>query len=96
MTIAEQILALLTGKKVFDGAVWHVFDQHGIELTDVNGVLWRGVHGALLWNVNALAQETANTGATAIPWGSPKPGKPAKKKTRQAVQNEAILLLLLR
>lgn len=49
MATTAQVLALLTGAKVFDGGVWRVYDAGGTELADPGGVLWRGVHGALLW-----------------------------------------------
>lgn len=55
MSTESQILALLTGRKVFDGRQWRVYDSGGTELADPGGVLWRGVHGALLWNA-ALVQ----------------------------------------
>lgn len=35
-----------------DGRQWRVYDAGGTEITDSGGVLWKGVHGALLWNVN--------------------------------------------
>lgn len=52
MATEDTILAILTGRKEFDGRVWHVYDASDAELVDAGGVLWRGVHGALLWNVN--------------------------------------------
>jgi len=52
VTTEAQILAVLTGRKVFDGRQWRVFDAGGVELADPGGVFWRGVHGALLWNAN--------------------------------------------
>lgn len=54
MATEEQILAVLTGRKVFDGNTWRVYDPGGTELAHPGGVLWRGAHGALLWNVNAV------------------------------------------
>jgi len=54
MATEAQILAILTGRKVFDGRQWRVYDAGGVELADSGGVLWRGVHGALLWSA-ALA-----------------------------------------
>lgn len=53
MATEDTILAVLTGRKQFDGRQWRVYDSGGTELTDSGGVLWKGVHGALLWNVNA-------------------------------------------
>lgn len=52
MATEAQILAVLTGAKVFDGNTWRVFDAGGTEIADSGGVLWRGVNGALLWNLN--------------------------------------------
>ena len=52
MTIEDTILAVLSGRKQFDGRQWRVYDSGGTELADSGGVLWKGVHGALLWNVN--------------------------------------------
>lgn len=64
MATEAQILAVLTGRKVFDGRQWRVFDATtGIELADAGGVLWRGVHGALLWNANRTV-EPAGGGST--------------------------------
>ncbi len=59
MATLDQVLAILTGAKVFTGRQWRVYDANGAELADPGGVLWRGVHGALLWNANwraAIAQ----------------------------------------
>ena len=53
MATEDTILAVLTGRKQFDGRQWRVYDSGGTELADSGGVLWKGVHGALLWNVNA-------------------------------------------
>ena len=50
MATTAEILSVLTGKKVFDGHKWRVYDPGGGELADLGGVLWRGMHGALLWN----------------------------------------------
>lgn len=66
MATTAQVLALLTGAKVFDGAVWRVYDAGGSELADPGGVLWRGVHGALLW--------VAAQGAAAVPPPGIEPG----------------------
>ena len=52
MATEDTILAVLTGRKQFDGRQWRVYDSGGTELADSGGVLWKGVHGALLWNVN--------------------------------------------
>ncbi len=55
MATEADILAVLTGRKQFDGRQWRVYDSGGTELADSGGVLWKGVHGALLWNVNVTA-----------------------------------------
>lgn len=83
-----QIYALLTGRKVFDGQMWHVFDPDGVELTPPGGIVW---HNPLLWpsNIAAPAVDTA----TVVPLG--KMIYPKRKKTRQQLQNEAILLAIL-
>lgn len=52
MATEDTILAVLSGRKQFDGRQWRVYDSGGTELADSGGVLWKGVHGALLWNVN--------------------------------------------
>ena len=52
MATEADVLAVLTGRKQFDGRQWRVYDSGGTELADPGGVLWKGVHGALLWNVN--------------------------------------------
>lgn len=49
MTTPQQILEILTARKVFDGQKWRAVDADGNDLVDSGGVLWRGVHGALLW-----------------------------------------------
>lgn len=61
MATTAQVLALLTGAKVFDGGVWRVYDAGGAELADPGGVLWRGVHGALLWGAAFVAAGGVNT-----------------------------------
>lgn len=50
MPLEDDILEVLRGKKVFDGRKWRVYDAGGVELANEEGVLWRGNHGALLWN----------------------------------------------
>lgn len=52
MATEADILAVLTGRKQFDGRVWRVYDASSTEIADPGGVLWKGVHGALLWNAN--------------------------------------------
>ena len=49
MTLEEQILEILIGRKVktADGK-WHVYNEAGVEISDPGGVLWRGNVGALL------------------------------------------------
>lgn len=49
MATAEQILEVLVGKKVFTGRQWVSYDETDTPLVDAGGVLWKGVHGALLW-----------------------------------------------
>jgi len=55
----DSILALLTGKKVYDPAtkLWRVYDAGGAELADPGGVLLRGLHG---WLLQANVQQAAN------------------------------------
>jgi len=55
MATEAQILAILTGRKAFDGRQWRVYDDGDVEIADAGGVMWRGVHGALLWNANQVA-----------------------------------------
>lgn len=50
MSQLDQILDVLTGEKRFDGAKWVSYDAAGAPLTDAGGVLWRGLHGWLLYN----------------------------------------------
>ena len=54
MATEADILAVLTGRKQFDGRRWRVYNASNVEIADSGGVLWKGVHGALLWNVNAV------------------------------------------
>lgn len=49
MPTIDQILAILTGEKVFDGSTWRSFDLAGVEIPDPEQVLRRGNHGALLY-----------------------------------------------
>lgn len=46
----DQILAILTGRKVYNEATntWHVYDDHGVEIVNASGVLLQGLHGFLL------------------------------------------------
>lgn len=93
MAAEQQILALLTGRKVFDGVKWHVFDADGNELADPAGVLWRGVHGALLWNANNTAEPV-----NYVPMGYGPMVHPVRKelvRSKRKRQNEAILLTLM-
>ena len=48
-TRLDQILALLTGTKIYDEStgLWRVYDGPA-ELADDSGVLWRGLHGWML------------------------------------------------
>ena len=50
----DQILALLTGRKVYDPAtkLWRVYSPDSTELADESGVLMRGLHSWML-NTNA-------------------------------------------
>ena len=51
----EMILQILTGKKIFNGIGWSVYDDTDTLLTDAGGVIWHGgVHGALLWGRQLL------------------------------------------
>lgn len=46
---AAAVLEILVGEKRFDGGKWVSYDAGGTPLVDTGGVLWRGLHGALLW-----------------------------------------------
>lgn len=84
MSTEAQILAILTGRKVFDGRQWRVYDALGAELVDAGGVLWRGVHGALLWNAN---QQPAAIDAGGSAFYSP-------RAHRIKTQNQALIAVL--
>lgn len=86
MATEAEVLALLTGKKVFDGRQWRVYDSGGVELADPGGVLWRGVHGALLWN--AVLQAVASGGAGG--WGRADSGRAMRIHN----QNRALIAAL--
>jgi hypothetical protein len=62
----DQILAILTGRKVYDSTtkLWRVYDSTGVELADPSGILLRGLHGWLLMQANQqyYAQEEAQSG----------------------------------
>ena len=55
-TRLDQILALLTGRKVYDktSGLWRVYDAGGTELADPGGALWRGLHGWMLYQNSHL------------------------------------------
>lgn len=80
MATEAEILAVLTGRKVFDGRQWRVYDAYGTEIT-TGGVLWRGVHGALLWN----ASRTVATGGGQSDFG---------RRHRIHQQNQALIAAL--
>lgn len=50
----DRILAILTGRKVYDSATktWHVYDVNDVELVDASGILLQGLHGWLLRGAN--------------------------------------------
>ena len=50
MATEAEVLAILRGRKEFVDRTWKVYDGGGAEIVDPGGVLWRGVHGALLCN----------------------------------------------
>lgn len=81
MATTSEILAVLTGRKVFDGRQWRVYDGDGVELTADGGVLWRGVHGALLWNAS---RTVATTGS----------GPDSGRARRIRTQNQALIAAL--
>jgi hypothetical protein len=58
MSIEAQILELLIGQKILgDDGKWLVYDEDGNELSDENGVLFRGNPGALLmWPKDELEE----------------------------------------
>ena len=60
MASLDQILAILTGRKVYDSTtrLWRVYDQNGIELADPSGILFRGLHGWLLQQAVLVASVT--------------------------------------
>lgn len=60
MATPAQILEVLTARKEFDGTTWRVFADDGTELTDPGGVLWRGLHGSLLWNTDLVLFSIVN------------------------------------
>lgn len=89
MSQLDQILAVLTGEKRFDGAKWVAYDAANAPLTDAGGALWRGLHGWLL-SVSAL-----NVQPDAVPdggWAS-LPWRPYKRRPRE--EDEALLLAVL-
>jgi hypothetical protein len=48
----DDILAILTGQKVYDDEThtWKVYDQYGTEIVNASGILMQGLHGFLLRN----------------------------------------------
>lgn len=60
MAVLDQILAILTGQKVYDSTtgLWRVYDQSGTELADPGGILLRGLHGWLLRQAVLVASVT--------------------------------------
>lgn len=54
MAVLDQILVILTGRKVYDSTtkLWRIYDQYGTEIADPSGILLRGLHGWLLQKAN--------------------------------------------
>jgi hypothetical protein len=48
MATPEELLAILTATKLFDGTVWRAYDVNGVELAGSDLILAKGTHGALL------------------------------------------------
>lgn len=48
MSVYDQIYEILVGQKLFLNGKWGVYDEHGVELSDPGGVMWRSSPGALL------------------------------------------------
>lgn len=64
MAALDEILSILTGKKVFDEATntWRVYDSLGNEIADSSGILLQGLHGFLLRQYVESASVTAGGG----------------------------------
>jgi hypothetical protein len=95
MTGLDSILALLRGRKVLDEATntWRVYDAGGVELADPGGVLWRGVHGALLQAAMCCckaAEFEPATGGQTRAWR-----KPVRKPIRRREEDEALMMTVL-
>lgn len=60
MATPAQILEVLTARKEFDGTTWRVLAGDGTELADPGGVLWRGLHGSMLWNTDLALSSILN------------------------------------
>lgn len=54
MAALDQILAVLTARKVYDDSTntWKVYDSLGSEIVDSSGILLHGLHGFLLRNTS--------------------------------------------
>lgn len=92
MTTEADILAVLTGRKVFDGAKWRVYAPDGSELADPGGVLWKSVHGALLWAQVAVDRvvDTATEAARYYTVG----GMTPQMRRRLQEEDEVLLAVL--
>lgn len=89
MAALDQILAILTGRKVYDSTtrLWRVYDENGVELADPSGILLRGLHGWLLLAANQQqAEEAQVTGGGNYRWLNP------RRKTRKEIEEERIKL----
>lgn len=62
----EAIYQILVGKKVYDGAAWHVYDAADAELSDPQGVMWRANPGALLMWPRETVQPVAGGGKSKV------------------------------
>lgn len=64
----DQILAILTGRKVYNESTntWHVYDDNGNEIVNASGVLLQGLHGFLLRQYSEV--ETDFFGGGPINW----------------------------
>lgn len=86
MLSPSDILKLLTGARVYDGASWRVEDSLGV---DIGAAIMQGAYGAILTTVNKTKVPDS------IQWGYGGVVVPTRKrKTRQQLQNEQLLLLL--
>lgn len=108
MTVLDDIFEILVGQKIYTDGAWHVYDEHGQEISDEQGILWRGNPGALLmWPRKPVLQQLDAVGPDDIFVRIPREGRiarqesewetfvPADVRAQQRLDEDEILLVMI-